>query len=150
MDNESKHVILIVEDSDEDFYTTKRAFNKSNVANKIYRCSDGDEALRYLKQTDEFQELKNAPIPNIILLDLNLPKKNGRELLKIIKKDPKLMRIPIVILTTSLDTSDVDECYGLGANSYIKKPVDLDKFMNSIKLLEDYWFEIVVLPKVER
>ena len=141
------NVILIVEDSDEDFYATSRAFVKSGIANNIHRCVDGEDALDYLYHRGKYEDSKSAPSPNVILLDLNLPKKDGREVLEIIKKDSKLSQIPVIVLTTSSDERDIDYCYSVGANSYIQKPVDLDGFMKAIQRLKDYWFEIVLLPK---
>ena len=139
--------ILLVEDSPEDYETTIRAFRKAGVANNIRRCEDGDEALDYLYQRGAFGAPDPAPRPGIILLDLNLPGTDGREVLWQIKGDPKLKTIPVLVLTTSTDQRDIEECYQLGANSYIQKPVDLPGFLEAIQRLKDYWFEIVVLPK---
>ncbi|MDC0535309.1 response regulator [Francisellaceae bacterium] len=140
-------IILIVEDSDEDFYTTKRALKKSGLANNIHRCSDGEEAVNYLHRKEEYADQSVSPKPNLILLDLNLPIVDGKTILDIIKKDNNLKSIPVVILTTSDDENDVRQCYSSGANSYMQKPVDLDKFMQSIQRLKDFWFETVLLPK---
>jgi len=142
-----RHVILLIEDSNEDYYATKRAFQKSGVANNLYRCADGVEALDYLYHRNQYADPATSPRPNIILLDLNLPKKDGRDVLKEIKKDKELQIIPVVVLTTSLDEKDIEYCYQIGANSYIQKPVDLDRFVEAVARLKDYWFEIVVLPK---
>ena len=139
--------ILLVEDSPEDFETTERAFRKSGLRNPIYRCSDGEEALDFLFRRGEFADPEKAPRPGVILLDLNLPGTDGREVLAEIKADPRLKQIPVVVLTTSDDDRDVDACYRAGASSYIQKPVDLDGFMRAIERLNDYWFEVVILPK---
>lgn len=136
--------ILLVEDSPEDFETTERAFRKSGLKNPIIRCSDGDEALELLFRRGRFAD---APRPGVILLDLNLPGTDGREVLAEIKADPSLRQIPVIVLTTSNDDRDVQACYNAGASSYIQKPVDLDGFMRAIERLNDYWFEVVILPR---
>jgi CheY-like chemotaxis protein len=140
--------ILLVEDSPEDFETTERAFRRSGLKNPIYRCADGDAALDYLHRRGQYSDPEMAPRPGVILLDLNLPGTDGREVLSEIKNDPKLKQIPVIVLTTSKDERDVEVCYRCGANSYIQKPVDLDGFMKAIERLNDYWFEVVILPKV--
>lgn len=142
-----RRVLLIVEDSDEDFYTTTRALKKSGLANNIHRCADGQEALDYLYRQGDYTDAEKFPLPNLILLDLNLPKVDGKQVLDKIKHDKKLRTIPVVVLTTSNDEKDIEDCYMNGVNSYMQKPVDLDKFMNSIQRLKDFWFEIVILPK---
>jgi CheY-like chemotaxis protein len=136
--------ILLVEDSPEDFETTERAFRKSGLKNPILRCADGDEALDFLFRRGSHA---GAPRPGVILLDLNLPGTDGREVLTEIKADPDLKQIPVIVLTTSSDDRDVSACYRAGANSYVQKPVDLDGFMQAIERLNDYWFEVVILPK---
>jgi two-component system response regulator len=138
--------ILLVEDSPEDFETTQRAFRRSGLKNPIFRCADGDEALDFLFRRGRHED---APQPGVILLDLNLPGTDGREVLSEIKADPELKQIPVIVLTTSSDDRDVAACYKAGANSYIQKPVDLDGFMQAIERLNDYWFEVVILPKVQ-
>ena len=140
--------ILLVEDSPEDFETTERAFRRSGLKNPIYRCADGDEALDFLHRRGRYAGSGEAPRPGVILLDLNLPGTDGREVLSEIKNDPGLKQIPVIVLTTSKDERDVEVCYRCGANSYIQKPVDLDGFMKAIERLNDYWFEVVILPKV--
>jgi CheY-like chemotaxis protein len=140
--------ILLVEDSPEDFETTERAFRRSGLKNPIYRCADGDEALDFLHRRGQYSEPDKAPRPGVILLDLNLPGTDGREVLSEIKNDPDLKQIPVIVLTTSKDERDVEVCYRCGANSYIQKPVDLDGFMKAIERLNDYWFEVVILPRV--
>jgi CheY-like chemotaxis protein len=140
--------ILLVEDSPEDFETTQRAFRRSGLKNPIYRCADGDEALDFLHRRGDYADPDKAPRPGVILLDLNLPGTDGREVLSEIKNNPDLKQIPVIVLTTSKDERDVEVCYRCGANSYIQKPVDLDGFMKAIERLNDYWFEVVILPKV--
>jgi len=138
--------ILLVEDSPEDFETTQRAFRRSGLKNPIFRCSDGDEALDFLFRRGNHA---GAPRPGVILLDLNLPGTDGREVLAEMKADPELRQIPVIVLTTSSDERDVSACYSAGASSYIQKPVDLEGFMQAIERLNDYWFEVVILPKAQ-
>lgn len=143
------HLILIVEDSDIDYETTIRAFKKSNMANPIQRCEDGEEALDYLHRRNRYSAAKSSPRPDLILLDLNLPGTDGRDVLEEIKKDPELRTIPVIVLTTSSDDKDINKCYQAGANSYIQKPVDLQGFFTAIQRLKNFWFEVVLLPKQE-
>ena len=144
-----QQVILVIEDSPEDFEATTRVLRKSGLANPIYRCSDGDEALDFLFQRGAYSDPELAPRPSVILLDLNLPGTDGRDVLAEIKNDDHLKLIPVVVLTTSSDERDIEKCYQAGANSYMKKPVDLGGFVTAIQRLKDYWFEIVILPKVD-
>ncbi|MES1241290.1 MAG: response regulator [Acidobacteriota bacterium] len=141
--------ILLVEDSPEDFEATQRAFRKSGLKNTLRRCEDGEEALDYLFHRGRYADPESAPTPGVILLDLNLPGTDGREVLAEIKNDERLKKIPVVVLTTSVDERDINVCYRSGANSYIQKPVDIDGFVKAIERLNDYWFEVVILPKEE-
>ena len=149
MNPRSNHLILLVEDSPEDYEITVRAFRKTNMANPIHHCVDGEAALDYLHQRGAYSDPVLAPRPGIILLDLNLPGTDGREVLAEIKQDEQLKDIPVVVLTTSADELDIENCYRAGANSFVQKPVDLAGFVNAIQRLKDYWFEIVLLPKME-
>ena len=144
---DDKHVILIVEDNPEDYEATVRGFRSSGVANPIFRCEDGDQALDFLFHQGEYADSEKYPCPGIILLDLDLPGTDGREVLAEIKKTEGLKKIPGVVLTTSSDERDITQCYEDGANSYIIKPVDFSGLIQAIQRLKDYWFEIVVLPK---
>jgi len=139
--------ILLVEDSAEDVEATTRALRKAGLANPIHHCVDGEEALDYLKRRGKYSDAAMAPRPGVVLLDLNLPGIDGRQVLSEAKADPELKRIPMIILTTSSDERDIQRCYESGANSYVKKPVDLEGFLQSIQRLSDYWFEVVILPK---
>lgn len=139
--------ILLVEDSPEDYEATLRALRRAGVKNPIYHCADGDEALDFLYQRDTYHSPVLAPRPGIILLDLNLPGTDGREVLAELKQDPELKKIPVMVLTTSTDERDIEECYTAGANSYMQKPVNLEGFMRAIQRLTDYWFEIAILPE---
>jgi len=141
------HPILIVEDNDYQFSQVQQAFSKSRLANPLHRCIDGDEALDFLRHQGAFADPALAPRPGIILLDLRLPGgTDGIEVLQAVKSDPDLKTIPVVVLTTSEDERDIQECYAAGANSYICKPVTFEGYLEAIQRLEQYWFHIVVLP----
>jgi CheY-like chemotaxis protein len=144
--NESQ-AILIVEDSDDDYFATMRAFKKANFANPIYRCTHGDQALDFLFQRGEYSAPTQSSRPSIILIDLNLPGTDGRSVLKIIKTTPELQKIPVIILTTSNAEFDIEWCYAAGANSYVQKPVRFDEFIQAIAQLSEYWLKISILPK---
>lgn len=139
--------ILIVEDSDDDFLATTRAFKKAGLKNPIHRCTNGDQALDYLYQRGEFADAAKASRPGIVLLDLNLPGLDGREVLRTMKADPHLNKIPVIVLTTSAAEQDIERCYEAGANTYVHKPVDLQGFFLAITRLKDFWFEVAILPK---
>ena len=135
--------ILLVEDNPGDVRLTQEAFKEGKVRNNLSVVNDGIEALVFLRQEGQYA---NAPRPDVILLDLNLPKKDGREVLAEIKQDPALRRIPIVILTTSEAERDILQTYYMHANCYITKPVDLDQFIIVIKSIESFWLNVVKLP----
>lgn len=139
--------ILVVEDSPEDYMVIRRAFQKLNMQNYLRRCENGDKALDYLYRRGEFADPNASPRPGIILLDLNLPGTDGREVLDEIKSDAQLKHIPVIVLTTSCRDSDIDSCYSAGANSYICKPNDLNGLMAAIQRLKDYWLDTAAIPK---
>jgi CheY-like chemotaxis protein len=139
-------VILLVEDDPEDQDLTRRAFRMSKLRNRLLVVDDGEQALDYLYRRGRFAKPESSPRPDLILLDLNMPKLDGRAVLGRIKEDPDLRRIPVVILTTSSQEEDILRSYDLGVNSYITKPVQMEGFMKAIKDLERYWFDLVVLP----
>jgi two-component system, chemotaxis family, response regulator Rcp1 len=136
--------ILLVEDNPGDVRLTREALKEAKVINNLTVLKDGVEALAFLRGQEPYG---NATSPHLILLDLNLPKKDGREVLAEIKADEKLKRIPVVVLTTSQDEQDVFKSYNLHANCYVTKPVDLEQFMTVVKSIEDFWLGIVMLPK---
>ena len=136
--------ILLVDDSSDDVLLTRRALKKGKVLNNLSVVDDGVEAINFLHRRGEYSD---APRPDIILLDLNMPKKDGREVLSEIKADDGLKQIPVVVLTTSEADIDILESYSLHANCYVTKPVDLDQFMHVIQTLEDFWFNVVKLPR---
>lgn len=135
--------LLLVEDNPGDVRLTQEALREGKVRNHLHVAADGFEALAFLRREAQYA---NAPQPDLILLDLNLPKKSGREVLAEIKADPALRRIPVVILTVSKAEEDVLKSYNLHANCYITKPVDLDQFIEVVKSIEDFWLTVVVLP----
>ena len=135
--------ILMAEDNPGDVRLTMEALRDAKVMNRMNVVTDGVEAMAFLRRKGQYA---NAPRPDLILLDLNMPKKDGREVLAEIKDDPDLRRIPVVILTTSVAEKDILESYNLHANYYIAKPVDLDQFQAVVKSIEDFWLTIVRLP----
>jgi CheY-like chemotaxis protein len=135
--------ILLVEDNPADVRLTREALNSDTLWNTLRAAKDGVEAMAYLRREGKFA---SAARPDLILLDLNLPRKDGREVLAEIKADPNLMRIPVVVLTTSDAEEDILKTYGLHANCYITKPVDLRQFMKVLKSIEDFWLAVVKLP----
>ena len=136
--------ILLVEDNPGDVRLTKEALKDARVANNLHVTMDGVEALAFLRKQGKHGAV---PRPDLILLDLNLPKKNGREVLEEIKEEEALRHIPVVILTTSQAEQDVVESYRLQANAYVTKPVDLDQFLKVVSSIEQFWLEIVKLSR---
>jgi len=138
--------ILLAEDDDDDFYLTERALKENRLRNEISRVKDGEELMRYLRHGGEFSKSQQAPEPSLILLDLNMPKMDGREALREIKSDPILHHIPVVVLTTSRAEEDVVRSYEFGVNSFITKPLTFQALVEAMKALGRYWFEVVALP----
>ncbi len=135
--------ILLVEDSPTDILITQEAFEQAKLLNQLYVVEDGVAALAFLRQQEPYLD---APRPDLILLDLNLPKKSGREVLAELKGDPDLKFIPVVVLTTSRAEEDVLRSYDLHANCYVTKPVDFTKFVEVVQSIEHFWFNVVTLP----
>lgn len=136
--------ILLVEDSPTDVLLAQEALEHAKVLNTLHIVSDGVEAMQFLRQEGEFAGMER---PDLILLDLNLPRKDGREVLEEIKNDEALKCIPVVVLTTSKAEEDILRAYGLHANCYISKPVDFEQFAEVVKAIETFWFTVVSLPK---
>jgi two-component system, chemotaxis family, response regulator Rcp1 len=135
--------ILLVEDNEGDIRLTKELLKEAKVRNRLSVVTDGEAAIAYLRQRGEYASAKR---PDLVLLDLNLPKKNGQEVLEEIKRDDDLGRIPVVVLTTSRAEHDILRSYNLRANCYITKPVDLDQFVAVVRSIEEFWLAIVKLP----
>ena len=138
--------VLVVEDSDEDFSALARVMKKCSVINPIYRCIDGDEALDFLYHQGEYDNPEVVPRPSIILLDLNLPGTDGREVIDQVKQDDDLKTIPIVVLTTSSNPKDIKTCYQFGVNAYMQKPIGIEKLQKTIETFVENWLEVTILP----
>ena len=135
--------ILMAEDNPDDVELTREALVDSKMSIHLDHVPDGVEALKYLRRQAPYE---NAPQPDLVLLDLNMPRKDGREVLNDVRNDDALKNLPVVILTTSGSEEDVNAAYGLNANCYIQKPVDFDQFIKVVKAIENFWFTIVKLP----
>jgi len=138
--------ILMADDDEDDRLLAKEALAEGRLLNNLYFVEDGQELLDFLRHDGKYSQATDAPTPGLILLDLNMPKMDGREALTNIKADPKLKNIPVVILTTSKAEEDIARSYSLGANSFITKPVSFDGLVHALQTLKQYWFEIVSLP----
>lgn len=135
----SRDPLLVVEDSNEDFKMLHRLIRRMAVQNPIYRCTNGDEVLDYLRQEGSYRDAQDAPRPSVILLDLNLPGTDGRSTLTELKRDGDLKEIPVVIFTTSSAPKDIDFCYQTGANAYLVKPVDHNELQKTIQTFVEFW-----------
>ena len=136
--------ILLAEDNPGDVVLTKKALKQGKLANNLHVVADGVEAMRYLRQEAEYAD---APRPDLILLDLNMPRKDGKEVLADIDEENELSRIPVVVLTSSESEADIARSYELSANAYLTKPVDFDGFVEIVNRLEGFWFQVVKLPE---
>ena len=137
--------ILLVEDNMADARLAQEALKENGVRSNLYHVKDGVEAMRFLRRQADHS---GVPSPDLILLDLNLPRKDSREVLKEIREDPELRRIPVVVLTTSEAKWDLLKSYDLHASAYVTKPMDLDRFMEVVRVIENFWFTVVNLPQV--
>lgn len=146
MNGEISVHILLAEDDPDDRLLTRRALTKSRLANEIATVEDGEELMDYLRHEGAYSDLDDSPRPGLILLDLNMPRMDGREALKQIKSDPELRRIPVIVLTTSEAEQDILQSYDLGVNAFVTKPVTFDGLADAIRALGEFWFEIVKLP----
>ncbi|MEA5603900.1 response regulator [Nostoc sp. UHCC 0252] len=138
-------LLLIVEDSNEDFEVLQRFLGRSSIAIPIQRCVNGEQALAFLYRTGSYVDRK-TPRPRLIVLDLNLPGTDGREVLRRIKQDNNLKMIPVVVFTTSSNPKDIEVCYQYGVNSYIVKPINFAQLKRDVQILVEYWFEVTTLP----
>jgi CheY-like chemotaxis protein len=146
MRDPSTIIILMADDDPEDRMLTQDALDEARLDNELHFAYDGEDMLNYLHRRGRHENLKGTPLPGLILLDLNMPRKDGREALAEVKADPSLRHIPVVVLTTSNAETDVVRTYDLGVNSYITKPVTFDGLVNVMRTLANYWFKIVLLP----
>jgi CheY-like chemotaxis protein len=140
--------LLVVEDSNEDFRMLQRLMRRMSVQNPIYRCTNGDEALDFLYQEGNFNNPETAPRPSVILLDLNLPGIDGREILEKLKKDGSFKEIPIIVFTTSSNPKDIELCYKKGANGYLIKPMNFEELQKTVQAFVNYWLEVNTPPVV--
>lgn len=136
--------ILLAEDNPGDVMLTRKALEQGKLANNLHVTTDGVDALEFLRQDGEYED---APRPDLILLDLNMPRKDGREVLKELRADDDLRRIPVVVLTSSESEEDIVRSYELNANAYLTKPVDFDGFVEIVNRLENFWFQVVKFPE---
>ena len=151
MEHREKPVtILMADDDPDDCLLVKEAFEEGRFHNDLLCVEDGNDLMDYLHRRGKFSDLRLSPLPGLILLDLNMPKKDGREALKEIKTDPGLRNIPIVVLTTSKEETDVLRAYDLGANSFITKPETFQTLIEIVQSIGKYWFEVVKLPSGEK
>ena len=139
--------ILLVEDNEDDYEATVRSLKKNHFLNPVQWCKSGREALDFLQKTVESGA---RTLPDLILLDLNMPGIDGRQVLATVKGDALLRHIPVIVLTTSNDARDVDQCYSIGASTYIQKPVSFEGLTEAIRTMKDYWFGIALLPNREK
>lgn len=140
--------IVVAEDDPDDRFLIEDAFHENSIQNHIDFVEDGEELMDYLNRKGKYAELAKEPLPGLVLLDLNMPRKDGREALKEMKSDERLCSIPVVVLTTSRADEDVVRTYGLGVNSFISKPVTFEGLVDVVRILNDYWIDIVRLPPV--
>ncbi len=140
--------LLIVEDNDKDFELVQWALKKVAIQATVYRCGDGQEALDFLYHQGSYTDETKAPRPTVVLLDLRLPGIGGQEVLERLKSDEKLKIIPVVVWTSSSEREDIENCLKQGANSYILKPMDIHMLMDVLKCLNQYWFEVALLPEI--
>jgi len=138
--------ILVADDDPDDRMMIEEAFEENRVVNAVEFVEDGEQLMAYLRREGEYAHLAGRPYPGIILLDLNMPRKDGREALKELKADPDLCRIPVVVLTTSQAEEDIVRTYGLGVSSFVTKPVSFEGLVEAIKVICQYWIQIVALP----
>ncbi len=147
MDIDQKAITILYADDDaEDQLLVEEALEESHLANRLHFVNDGEDLMEYLHRVGKYEHLKGQPQPGLILLDLNMPRKDGREALKEIKADPLLRRIPVVVLTTSKAEEDIYRSYDLGVSGFIVKPVTFESLIDIIQTLGKYWFQIVELP----
>ncbi len=142
--------LLIADDDPEDRFLLKESLRQNGIVQQLYFVEDGAQALAFLRHEPPFQDVEMFPYPGMVLVDLNMPKLSGLEVLKEIRNDPNLAIIPVVVLTTSKQDEDLVRSYGAGANSFISKPMDFSELVKVMGSLKDYWFETATLPKIKK
>lgn len=139
--------ILLVEDNEDDYDATARSFKEAHLDNPVQWCKSGKDALNFLRHEGKYAEAPVADRPALVLLDLNMPGIDGRKALTLIKQDKDLKQIPVIILTTSADEKDIEECYEQGASTYIQKPVNFEGLVEAVRRIKGYWFGLALLPR---
>ena len=145
----SQHTILLVEDKSNDVLLIRRALAKLNIANPLHVLGDGDEAVAYLAGHGSFSDRERCPLPGVVLLDLKLPRRSGLEVLQWVRQQPGLKRLPVVVLTSSRETRDINRAYDLGANSYLVKPVEFGPLLEMMKNFGPYWLALNQKPELQ-
>ncbi len=145
--NSESAIILLADDDEGDQILTRRALDKGRFRNTLHIVMDGEEALDYLFHRGKYEDPESSPRPHLMLLDLNMPKVDGRQVLTELRADPELRMLPVIVLTTSSQEEDIVRAYELGVNSYITKPVTPGGFVEAVSAIENYWFELVILPQ---
>jgi len=143
---DNRPFLLLAEDDEDDYLLARDALVEAKFSCHLFRVKNGEELLEYLHRQGPFENPKDSPTPDLILLDLNMPKKDGRRALSEIKSHPRLRLLPVVILTTSQNQDDILQCYDLGANAFIRKPAHFDRIVDMMKALKKFWFETAQLP----
>ncbi|MFC3121710.1 response regulator [Agaribacter flavus] len=139
--------LLLVEDNQDDYEAVVRSLKKNHFMNPVKWCKNGQDALDYIYKNNAYNDNTDASLPDLILLDLNMPGIDGRHVLQQLKSDKNTRSIPVVVLTTSNDAKDIEKCYDLGASTYIQKPVDFEGLTQAIRTMKDYWFGVAILPR---
>ncbi len=147
--NVAHYTILLVEDDPNDVFLIQRAFRRANIVNPVQVVQDGEAAVLYLSSQEPYADRDRYPLPIMMLLDLKLPRRSGLEVLEWLRQQPRLKRLPVVVLTSSRENIDVDRAYDLGANSYLVKPVAFDGLLNMVKTLNQYWLLMNEYPKIQ-
>lgn len=142
-------LILVVDDSPEDYAALERAVRQVGMTNKLFHCEDGEDALDYLYNRNGFSDIAAHPRPSLVMLDLNMPGVDGREVLDVVKKDPALKSIPIIVYSSSSNLAEIRQCYDLGCNCYMQKPLGLDGCVKVMEKVNAFWFNTTILPEVE-
>ncbi len=145
-EDKNKHIILVVEDDEDDYFLISSTLESTEFDCDVHWVKNGEEAMGYLLRQNEWQDPTKSPVPSLILLDINLPKKNGLEVLQEIQQNPALKNLLTIVLTSSKTKANIVAAYDYGANSYVQKPSQIDQFTNGLQLIMKYWFQLVEFP----